>query len=328
MLKAKMKSMSRELAVLVALLLVVVVFSILDPIYLVPGNLVDIVKQATINGILAIGMTVVILSDGIDLSIGCTFAIVIVAVGSMVVAGVPTIIAIILGALLGSLMGAFNGILVTKMKLQAFIATLGTMSVYRGLAYVFTGGWPVLNIPTEYRKMFTTKLPGDIPISVFVLFAIAIVVHIMLSKTRFGNYIYATGGNADAAKLSGVNVDFAKILAYAICGFCAAFAGMIMLANLGTGEPAAGEGYELDAIAAAAIGGTRMSGGKGTILGTMLGALLLAALKIGMIVIGVQSFWQFVVTGIIIVIAAYFETIQEKLAKMMFKRKANVENVK
>ena len=328
MLKAKMKSMSRELAVLAALLLVVIVFSILDPIYLVPGNLVDIVKQATINGILAIGMTVVILSDGIDLSIGCTFAIVIVAVGSMVVSGVPTIIAIILGALLGSLMGAFNGILVTKMKLQAFIATLGTMSVYRGLAYVFTGGWPVLGIPDSYRKTFTTKIPGDIPISVFVLFAIAIVIHVLLSKTRFGNYIYAVGGNADAAKLSGVNVDFAKILAYAICGFCTAFAGMIMLANLGTGEPAAGEGYELDAIAAAAIGGTRMSGGKGTILGTMLGALLLAALKIGMIVIGVQSFWQFVVTGIIIVIAAYFETIQDKLSKMMLKRKANVENVK
>ena len=328
MLKAKMKSMSRELAVLVALLLVIVVFTILDPIYLVPGNLIDIVKQATINGILAIGMTVIIITGGIDLSIGCTFAIVIVAVGSMVVAGVPSLVAIILGALIGALIGSFNGFIVTKMHIQPFIATLGTMSAFRGLAYVFTGGWPVLNIPSTYRKIFTTKILGDIPISVLVLFAIAIIVHILLSKTRFGNYIYAVGGNEDASKLSGVNVDLTKIGAYAIGGVCAAFAGMIMLANLGTGEPAAGEGYETDAIAAAAIGGTSMAGGKGTILGTLLGALLLAALKIGMIVIGVESFWQFVVTGIIIVIAAYFETIQAKLSKMMFKRKANVENLK
>lgn len=321
MLKTKLKSMSRELAVLAALILLIIVFSILDPVYLTPGNMVDIIKQATINGILAIGITFVIISGGIDLSIGCTFAIVIVSVGQMVVVGVPTVLAIVLGALLGAVMGSFNGLLVTKMHLQPFIATLGTMSVFRGLAYVFTGGWPVLGIPTEYRKVFTTKIFGDIPISILVLFAIAIVTHILLRKTRFGNYLYSVGGNEEAAKLSGVKVDLTKIAGYAICGCCAAFAGMIMLANLGTGEPASGSGYELDAIAAAAIGGTRMAGGKGTVLGTLLGALLLAALKIGMIVVGVQAFWQFVVTGIIIVIAAYFETIQDKLSNLMYERK-------
>lgn len=320
MIKAKLKSMSRELAVLAALILLIVVFSILDPVYLTPGNMVDIIKQGTINGILAIGITFVIISGGIDLSIGCTFAIVIVSVGQMVVVGVPVALAVLLGAVLGAVMGAFNGLLVTKMHLQPFIATLGTMSVYRGLAYVFTGGWPVLGIPTEYRKVFTTKIFGDIPISILVLFAIAIINHIVLRKTRFGNYLYAVGGNEESAKLSGVKVDFTKIVGYAICGCCAAFGGMIMLANLGTGEPASGNGYELDAIAAAAIGGTRMAGGKGTVLGTLLGALLLAALKIGMIVVGVQAFWQFVVTGIIIVIAAYFETIQDKLAAAMYAR--------
>ncbi len=320
MIKAKMKNMSRELAVLAALILLIIVFTILDPIYLTTGNMVDIIKQATINGILAIGMTCVIITGGIDLSIGCTFAIVIVAVGSMVANGMSPVFAIILGALLGSFMGGLNGVLITKMHLQPFIATLGTMSAFRGLAYVVTGGWPVLGIPTEYRKVFTTKLFLDVPISVLVLIAIAILVSVVLKRTRFGNYIYSVGGNEDAAKLSGVNVDLTKIGAHAICGCCAAFAGMIMLANLGTGEPASGNGYELDAIAAAAIGGTRMAGGKGSILGTFLGALLLAALKIGMIVVGVQSFWQFIVTGIIIVIAAYFETIQDKLAAMMFKR--------
>ncbi|MEA4999220.1 MAG: ABC transporter permease [Candidatus Limiplasma sp.] len=325
MLKNKLKSASRELAVLAALLILIAVFSILDPVYLTPGNMVDIIKMATINGILAIGITFVIISGGIDLSIGCTFAIVIVATGQLVVAGVPSLVAVLLGALLGVVMGSLNGLLVTKMNLQPFIATLGTMSVFRGLAYVFTGGWPVLGIPDGYRKTFTTKILGDIPISILVLFAIAIVTHIVLSKTRFGNYLYSVGGNEESAKLSGVNVDRTKIIGYAICGCCAAFAGMIMLANLGTGEPASGQGYELDAIAAAAIGGTRMAGGKGTILGTLLGALLLAALKIGMIVVGVQSFWQFVVTGIIIVIAAYFETIQDKISAAMFQHKRRAE---
>lgn len=328
MLKTRLRSKSREMAVLAALFILIAVFSAIDIVYLTPGNMMDIIKMATINGILAIGITFVIISGGIDLSIGCTFAIVIVAVGQMVMQGVPHLVAVSLGALLGMAMGSFNGLLVTKLHLQPFIATLGTMSVYRGLAYVFTGGWPVIGLPDTYRKIFTTKILGDMPISILVLFGIVIITHIVLSKTRFGNYIYSVGGNEESAKLSGVNVDRTKIVGYAICGGCAAFAGMIMLANLGTGEPASGQGYELDAIAAAAVGGTRMSGGKGSILGTLLGALLLAALKIGMIVVGVQSFWQFVVTGIIIVIAAYFEIIQDKLSMAVSLHGNRLENAK
>lgn len=320
MIKSSLKQYSREAAVLVALFLLIIIFSMIEPVYLTPSNMIDIIKQGTINGILAIGITFAIISGGIDLSIGCTFAIVIVTVGQLTVEKVPTLIALSAGAILGGIMGSLNGLLITKLKLQPFIATLGTMSVYRGLAYVFTGGWPVLGIPDTYRKTFTTKLFWDIPVSILVLFAIAILTHIVLSKTRFGNYLYAVGGNEEASKLSGVDVDKTKIISYAICGACAAFAGMIMLANLGTGEPASGQGYELDAIAAAAVGGTRMTGGKGSILGTVLGALLLAALKIGMIVIGVQTFYQFIVTGIIIIIAAYFEFIQDSIVAKLSKK--------
>lgn len=320
MIKTTLKNYSREAAVLAALFLLIIIFSIIEPVYLTTGNMIDIIKQGTINGILAIGITFAIISGGIDLSIGCTFAIVIVTVGQLSVDKVPTLLTLLLGGILGGLMGMVNGLLITKLRLQPFIATLGTMSVYRGLAYVFTGGWPVLGIPDTYRKAFTTKLFWDIPVSILVLFAIAILAHVVLSKTRFGNYLYAVGGNEEASKLSGVNVDLTKIFAYAICGICAAFAGMIMLANLGTGEPASGQGYELDAIAAAAVGGTRMTGGKGSILGTVLGALLLAALKIGMIVIGVQTFYQFIVTGIIIIIAAYFEYIQDTIVARLAKR--------
>lgn len=317
--KLSLKNMGREAGVFLALVLMIVIFTLIDSSYISMGNMVDIVKQATINGILAIGITFAIISGGIDLSIGCTFAIVIVAVGQLTVLGVPPLLAILLGVVLGAIMGSINGMLITKMNLQPFIATLGTMSVFRGLAYVVTGGWPVLGIPDNYRKMLGARIIGDVPISIFVLFGIAIVTHILLKKTRFGNYLFAVGGNEEAAKLSGVNVDRTKIIAYSICGACAAFAGMIMLANLGTGEPASGQGYELDAIAASAIGGTRMAGGKGSILGTLLGALLLAALKIGLIITGVSTFWQYIVTGIIIVIAAYFEFIQTKLSAMFSK---------
>lgn len=316
------KSKKRELVVVAAIVIMTCIFTALNPIYLTGRNFLSIMQQATINGILAIGMTYAIISGGIDLSIGCTFAIVIVTVGKMTVAGVPPVLTIVLGGLLGAVMGAINGILITKMKLQPFIATLGTMSVYRGIAYVVTGGWPVLDIPDSFRNLLSKRISslGGVNIYMFIFIVVAIIAGIVLAKTKFGNYIYAVGGNEEAAKLSGVNVDTVKIRAYAVTGICAAVAGMIQLASLGTGEPTAGSGYELDAIAAAAIGGTRMAGGKGTILGTVFGAILLAALKVGLIVLNVDTFWQYIVTGIIIIIAAYFEFIQEKFASMVAKK--------
>ena len=286
------KSKKRELVVIVAICIMACIFTILNPIYMTGKNFLSIMQQATINGILAIGMTYAIISGGIDLSIGCTFAIVIVMVGKMTVSGLNPVLAILLGILLGAAMGAINGLLITKMKLQPFIATLGTMSVYRGIAYVVTGGWPVLDIPDAFRTLLSKRISslGGVNIYMFIFFAVAIVAGIVLAKTKFGNYIYAVGGNEEAAKLSGVNVDRAKIKAYAVTGVCAA------------------------------IGGTRMAGGKGTILGTVFGAILLAALKIGLIVLNVDTFWQYIVTGIIIIIAAYFEFIQEKFASIVAKK--------
>lgn len=316
------KSKKRELVVIVAIAMMTCIFTVLNPIYMTGRNFLSIMQQATINGILAVGMTYAIISGGIDLSIGCTFAIVIVTVGKLTVAGVNPVAAILLGVLLGAAMGMINGLLITKMRLQPFIATLGTMSVYRGIAYVVTGGWPVLNIPDSFRNLLNKRIAalGGVNIYMFLFIAVAVIAGIVLAKTKFGNYIYAVGGNEEAAKLSGVNVDLVKIKAYAVTGICAAVAGMIQLASLGTGEPTAGSGYELDAIAAAAIGGTRMAGGKGTILGTVFGAILLAALKVGLIVLNVDTFWQYIVTGIIIIIAAYFEFIQEKFASLVAKK--------
>lgn len=315
----KLKSYSRELAVLAAILILVLVFTILDKSYFTITNLIDIIELSNINSLIAIGITFTIITGGIDLSVGSIFAIVIVTVGHLCVAQVNPILAIILGALLGTLMGSINGLLITKMHLQPFIATLGTMSVYRGIAYVVTGGWPVIGIPNSYRYIFISNF-YEIPSSVIVMLIFAFITHIILKKLRVGNYLFAIGGNEEAAKLSGVNVTITKITAYAMCGLGSALAGMIMLANLGTGEPATGQGYELEAIAAAAIGGASLSGGKGSIVGTLLGSILLAALKIGLIVIGVDTFYQFIVTGAIIVIAAYFEVIQKKLSALLSKK--------
>lgn len=311
----------RENGIIIALAVIVLIFTLLDPIYINPANIVDIVEQSTINGLLAIGITFAIILGGIDLSIGSIFAIVIVSIGMFLVSGVPTILAIILGIIMGFLLGVINGILIAKLRLQPFIATLGTMSAYRGVAYIITGGWPVLNIPEEYRSTVAGIVGFKIPVSVFILFAFALIGHILLKKTRFGSYIFAIGSNEEATRLSGVNVAKYKIYAYGVCGIGAALSGMVLLARLGTGEPTAGQGYELNAIAAAAIGGTSLAGGRGSIIGTLLGAILLSALKVGLIVIGVDTFWQYIATGVIILIAVFFDVLQQSGSVGQFFRK-------
>ena len=236
--------------------------------------------------------------------------------------GINPFVAIIIGLAVGALLGFFNGFLVNNLKLQPFIATLGTMSLYRGIAYVVTGGVPVTNVPSSFRNIFNGQFPGGIRYYVVVMVAVFIIAHIILSKTRTGDYLYSVGGNEEAAKLSGVNTRKTKYIAYIASGVCTAVAGMVMLASLGSAEATAGTGYETDAIAAAAIGGTSMAGGRGTAFGTFCGAFLLAILKVGMVVISVDSFWQYVVTGLIIVVASYFEFAKDDFAAFMarFKR--------
>lgn len=311
----------RELVILIATLILSVIFTAINPMFLSWTCMLTIFQQMVLNGLLAVGIMFAIITGGIDLSIGCTFAIVGIAVASLCVNGVSPILAIVAGVVIGAVLGLFNGFLVTRLKLQPFIATLGTMSLYRGIAYVVTGGQPVTNVPDSFRNIFNTRLFAGIRSYVIVMIVVFILAHILLSKTRTGDYLYAVGGNEEAAKLSGVNVIKTKYIAYAVCGICTSVAGLVMLASLGSAEATAGIGYETDAIAAAAIGGTSMAGGKGTALGTFIGALMLAVLKVGMIVINVDSFWQYVVTGLIIVIAAYFEFIKSDFQNFLARRK-------
>ena len=297
----------REFVVLLATLAMAVVFTVLNSNFLNYNNFVTILQQMVLNGVLAVGMMFTIITGGIDLSVGCTYAITGIIVASCTVNyGMNPFLGILVGLVVGAVLGAFNGFLINKMKLQPFIATLGTMSLYRGLAYVVTGGVPVTNVPDSYRNIFNGELVGGIRYYIIVMVVVFLVAHILLSKMRSGDYLYAVGGNEEAAKLSGVNVVKTKYIAYIFCGVCSAIAG---------------SGYETNAIAAAAIGGTRMAGGKGTALGTFIGALMLAVLKVGMVVINVDSFWQFVVTGIIIIVASYFEFIQQDVAGFISRHK-------
>jgi len=322
-MKNVIKKFSRELEVVAALAVIMVVFGVIQPIYFSPSNLLDILDQSVINGLLAIGMTLVIITAGIDLTVGSTLAIVIVSVGNFLVMGLNPFAAVLAGAAIG--LGLVNGILVAKMKLQPFVATLGMMSVYRGVAYLITGGWPVLNIPQNFRDIMDGDVIGTLSSSMILFLVVTVAAYILLKHTKFGTYLYSIGSNEEATRLSGVNVDFNKIMSYAICGVCVAFAGMVMLAKLGTGEPAAGASYETNAIAAAAIGGTSLAGGKGSIIGTFLGAILLQALKVGLVVCGVDTFWQYIATGLIIVFAVYVDVIQGKLAAMRLNKKAKAE---
>ena len=312
----------RELVVALATLAMAAIFTIMNPAFVTWNNILTVLQQMVLNGILAVGIMFTIITGGIDLSIGCTYAITGICVAWCTVQGVNPFLAILIGIIIGLILGAFNGFLVTGMKLQPFIATLGTMSLYRGIAYVVTGGIPVTNVPDSYRNIFNGKMVFGLRYYILVMVIVFVIGYIILAKTRTGAYLYAVGGNEEAAKLSGVNVVKTKYIAYIVCGICAAVAGMVMLASLGSAEATAGNGYETNAIAAAAIGGTRMAGGRGTAFGTFIGALMLAVLKVGMVVINVDSFWQYVVTGLIIIIASYFEFMQADIAAFM-ARKSN-----
>ena len=255
-------------------------------------------------------MTCVIITGGIDLSVGSVLALVACVAAQLAKAGLPIPIWIALCLVIGFGLGIINGFLISKLHLQPFVATMGTMSIYRGLAYVITGGYPVLSVPKSYRNVFNSTLAPNVSVSVLIFFVFAIVMTIVMKKTRLGSHIYAIGGNEDATRLSGVRVVFTKVMAYGIAMLGTTLAAMILVGRLGTGDPSTGQGYELDAIAAAAIGGTSMAGGRGNIFGTVLGAILFSALKCGLITMGVDTFYQFIVTGIVIVIAAYLEIIQ------------------
>lgn len=292
----------RDAGTLIGLIIIFIVFSLLSPVFFTAPNLINIMQQSAINAIVALGMTLVIISAGIDLSVGPVAALSAVVCASLMVAGVSVPIAVIAALLVGALYGLFNGVLIAYAGLQPFIVTLGGLSLCRAIALIYTGGNPIFGIPSSFRSFINGSLLG-IPCPIIIAAIVAIVLYIILTKTPLGEYIFAVGGNEEAARVCGVPVAKTKIAVYVISGILAAIAALILVGRLGAAEPTLGNLWEMNAIAAAAIGGASLMGGKGSVFGTILGAIILGSLTNGFTLLNIQSFYQLLATGIIIIVA-------------------------
>jgi ribose transport system permease protein len=307
------KATLQKLGPFIALLLIAVGLSIVSPDFLRVDNLLNVMRQSSINALIAFGMTLVILLGGIDLSAGSVLALSSVIIANLLQSGTPPVVATLAGIVAGGLMGLGNGLIISKGKVAPFIATLGTMTVLRGLALVMSNGSPISDFNSDFFSMlgggYVARL---IPIPVVLMLIVFGIFWFVLKKTVFGRHVYATGGNAESAKLSGVKVDRVQLWVYTISGVMAAIAGVVLTSRLNSAQPTAGTGYELDAIAAVVLGGTSLTGGRGWIFGTLVGALLIGVLNNGLNLLDVSSFYQQVIKGSVILLAVLIDRGNKK----------------
>lgn len=302
----------REFAALVGLLGIGAMFSLASPYFLTWQNISNIGRQASINGIAAIGMTFVIVSGGIDLSAGSIVGLAgTMAAATMVHFGLPPWMAVLVGIAVGALAGAINGAAITRLRIPPIIATLAMMSIGRGIALAYTGGYPVSGLLSEFAFLGRGYL-GPFPVPMVVTVILYAVAHVMLSYTRFGTYVYGIGGNEEAARLAGIPVRKYKMWVYTLGGVAAAISGVLLAARLSSGQPLAGSGLELTAIAAVVIGGASVTGGEGTVVGTLIGTLIMTVLSNGLDLLNVGSFYQMIFTGAVLGAAVALRVRQTK----------------
>ncbi|WP_432719464.1 ribose ABC transporter permease [Jeongeupia wiesaeckerbachi] len=307
------KATLQKLGPLIALVIMAVVLATLSPDFLTVGNLLNVLRQVSINALIAFGMTFVILLAGIDLSVGSVLALSAALMAGLMDGGMNPVAATMVGLIAGAAMGLLNGLIVTKGKVAPFIATLGTMTLYRGWTMVYTNGSPMTGFNSDFIYMLGSGYVfGIVPIPVVITLIVFGALWFVLKKTVFGRHVYAVGGNPEASKLSGVKVDRVQLWVYSLSGLMAALAGAILTSRLNSAQPTAGAGYELDAIAAVVIGGTSLAGGRGWIVGTLIGAVLLGVLNNGLNLLGVSSFYQQVIKGIIILLAVLIDRAGKK----------------
>jgi ribose transport system permease protein len=289
-------------APVVVLVLLCLLLSLLTPRFLTSANLINVVRQSSLNAIVAAGMTLVILTGGIDLSVGSLLAVSSVFSAGTLAAGADPLAAVLAGIGMGFALGIANGLIVTVGDVAPFIVTLGMLTIARGIALVYTNGAPIMAMDPDFRFLGQGAF-GPLPVPIIVLLVVYTVVYILLNRTTFGSYIYAIGGNQEAARLSGVRVRLVKAAAYAISGLLAGLTGVILTGRLGSAQPNLGEGGELDAIAAVVLGGTSLAGGRGGIIGTLIGALIIGILSNGLNLLNVNAYYQPVAKGVVILIA-------------------------
>lgn len=299
----------QNLGMAFVLIVLCVVMALLAPHFLEWRNVINVARQISINSILAAGMTFVILTGGIDLSVGSALAVAGVISVWLTTKGVSDIVAVLAGIATGGLCGALNGVLIAKFKLSPFIVTLGALTYLRGLAYVTTGAYPLIKSDLGFGFLGGGSV-GPIPWPVIIAILVFVVSYIILKRTVFGRRIYAIGGNEQAARLSGINVDRMLIWVYTISGICTGIAGIIFSARLLSAQPMGGDGYELDAIAAVILGGTSFTGGRGSIVGTIIGALIIGVLNNGLVLMDVPFFYQLIIKGAVIIIAVLLDRVR------------------
>lgn len=297
----------RDLGTVVGLVALCTLLALLSPHFLTPSNLLNVLEQTSINAIVAVGMTFVIISGGIDLSVGSIVALAGVALASALQQGWPAGAAVPAAALVGGACGLVNGLLVTRGRLPPFIATLGMMSVARGLALLWAEGRPISGFEESFRAIATGR-PLLVPAPVMVMVAVYAVGQAVLAWTVFGRHVYAIGGNEEASRLAGVPVRRDKTAVYVVSGACAGLAAAVLTARLNSAQPTAGVMYELDAIAATVIGGASLLGGQGSLVGTLVGALIMGVLRNGLNLLNVSAFFQQVVIGLVIIGAVLVDT--------------------
>lgn len=308
----------QKFQVLAGLLLLCILFSVTTPSFLQMKNVMNVLNQASVNCLLSMGVLLAVLTGGNDLSTGANLAL-----SSMIVAisikfwGLNPFVGLLLGLAVGAFIGVLNGFMLTKMHMpHPFISTLGMQNVARGLALIVTGAAPVSSFPKSVQFLGNSMVgvvPMSIPMSIIFVAIVAVVFYIFLNRTAIGKHIYAIGGNAEAAKLSGINIDKTIIIVYTICGFMAALGGIVQMGRVDSAFPLAGTGYELNAVASVVIGGASMKGGSGTVSGTIIGAMVIAVLNNGLNLLHVSTYAQQIALGIVIIGAVYVDVLRERL---------------
>lgn len=302
----------KKLGPLVGLLLLCIVLTFLSDSFFTLDNWLNILRQVSINALIAFGMTFVILTGGIDLSVGSVLALSSAFAAGLMANGMNGVFAMMIGISAGLAMGALNGVIITKGRVAPFIATLATMTIFRGATLVYTEGRPITGFSDELAfQMIGRGYFLGIPVPVVLMLVAYVLLYVVLKKTTFGRHTYAIGGNEEATRLSGIRVDRLKIWIYSLTGGLAALAGLILTSRLNSAQPTAGTAYELDAIAAVVLGGTSLSGGRGWILGTLIGALIIGVLNNGLNLLNVSSFYQQVIKGVVILLAVILDRRKE-----------------
>jgi len=309
------RKLSGEFGIGIAFVLEFVLFALLSPYFFTPDNLLNVSLQASITAIIAAGMTFVILTGGIDLSVGSLVAFAGIVSTTVLKTGLPPAAgfaaAILAGVAVGSLSGAFAGFCITRFNIAPFIVTLATMTIWRGAAFVWTDGRPVWELPAGFAFLGTGRLLA-VPVPTIIMVLTFIGSHIILTRTRFGRYVYAVGGNIEAARLAGIRTWRVLVNVYILSGTLAALSGILLASRMNSGQPNAGVAYELDVIAAVVVGGTSLSGGAGSIVGTFIGAMLIAVLRNGLNLLNVNSYIQQVIVGVVILLAVMLDQVRRR----------------